>query len=167
MNFDKLNHFGKNVSKTVTNTYKAATKKSGELIEEAKLRMQIASENDKISEKLEEIGAIVYEDYKSGESNYTAFEDLCKEIEESEVEVASMNAKILEMKKLKQCSICENVVGRNDKYCSKCGAEQELIAEVEEDEEEILGKCPYCDNKIAPNATFCSNCGTKLNETEE
>ena len=166
MNFDKLNHFGKNVSKTVTKTYKAATKKSGELIEEAKLRMQIASENDKISEKLEEIGAIVYEDYKSCESTYTAFEDLCKEIEESELAVSTMNAKILEMKKLKQCPICENVVAGNDKYCSKCGAEQEIVEEVEEIEEE-LNTCVYCDSKLAPNATFCSNCGTKLAEDEE
>ncbi|MBP3284659.1 MAG: zinc ribbon domain-containing protein [Clostridia bacterium] len=166
MNFEKLNHLGKNVSKTVTKTYKAATEKSGKLIEEAKLRLQIASENDKISEKLEEIGAIVYEDYKSGESNYTSFEDLCKEIEESELAVSTMNAKILEMKKLKQCPICENVVGRNDKYCSKCGAEQEVTEEPEE-EEEPLEKCPYCDSKLAANATFCSNCGTKLNESEE
>ena len=62
---EKLNLFGKKVSKTVTKTYKVATEKSGKLIEEAKLRMQIASENDKISEKLEEIGAAVYEDFKS------------------------------------------------------------------------------------------------------
>lgn len=165
MNFDKLNHFGKNVSKTVTKTYKAATKKSGELIEEAKLRLQIASENDKISEKLEEIGAIVYEDYKSGESTYSSFEDLCKEIEESELAVSTMNAKILEMKKLKQCPICENVVAGNDKYCSKCGAEQEIVEEIEEDEVE-LNTCVYCDSKLAPNATFCSNCGTKLNNDE-
>ena len=55
---EKLNFWGKNVSRTVTKTYKVATEKSGKLIEEAKLRMQIASENDKISEKLEKIGMV-------------------------------------------------------------------------------------------------------------
>ena len=76
----KLNFWGKNVSKTVTKTYKVATEKSGKLIEEAKLRMQIASENDKISEKLEKIGGLVYEDFKAGNSAYADFEDICKEI---------------------------------------------------------------------------------------
>lgn len=156
---EKLNLFGRKVSKTVTKTYKVATEKSGKLIEEAKLRMQIASENDKISEKLEEIGAAVYEDFKSGNSTYSDFEDLCKDIETSELSVQEMRNKILEMKKLKQCSVCGTEISNDDRYCAKCGAEQEVI--IEEDIAET-DKCPYCDAKLAKNATFCSACGTKL-----
>lgn len=160
---EKLNLFGKKVSKTVTNTYKVATEKSGKLIEEAKLRMQIASENDKISEKLEEIGAAVYEDFKSGNTNYGDFEDLCKEIEASETSVCEMRNKILEMKKLRQCSVCETEISKEDRYCSKCGAEQENIAEAEYEKPES-DKCPYCNAKLSKDATFCSACGTKLEE---
>jgi len=160
---EKLNMFGKKVSKTFTKTYKVATEKSGNLIEEAKLRIQIASENDKISEKLEEIGAAVYEDFKTGNSAYADFEDICKEIEESESAVCEMRTKILEMKKLKQCSVCGNEISRNDRFCSKCGAEQEICYDAEINEEET-DKCPYCEAKLAKNATFCSACGTKLEE---
>jgi len=160
---EKLNMFGKKVSKTFTKTYKVATEKSGNLIEEAKLRFQIASENDKISEKLEEIGAAVYEDFKTGNSNYADFEDLCKEIEECETSVCEMRNKILEMKKLKQCAVCGTEISREDRYCSKCGAEQEIQLE-ESDCEETTDKCPYCETKLAKNATFCSACGTKLEE---
>ncbi len=156
---EKLNLFGKKVSKTFTKTYKVATEKSGKLIEEAKLRMQIAGENDKISEKLEEIGAAVYEDFKSGNSTYADFEDLCKEIEESESLVQEMRNKILEMKKLKQCSVCTTEISKEDRFCSKCGAEQDVTIEEEKPETD---KCPYCDAKLAKNATFCSACGTKL-----
>jgi len=160
---EKLNLFGRKVSKTVTKTYKVATEKSGKLIEEAKLRMQIASENDKISEKLEQIGAAVYEDFKAGNSNYADFEDLCKEIEESETSVCEMRNKILEMKKLRQCAVCGTEISNEDRYCSKCGAEQEVIIE-EEYEEVEQDRCPYCNAKLAKDATFCSACGTKLEE---
>jgi len=159
---ETLNEFGKKVSKTFTKTYKVATEKSGNLIEEAKLRFQIASENDKISEKLEEIGAIVYEDFKAGNSNYADFEDLCKDIEESECLVQEMRNKILEMKKLKQCSVCGTEISREDRYCSKCGAEQEIEPDTYEEEELSTDKCPYCDAKLSKDATFCSACGTKL-----
>ena len=161
---EKLNMIGKKVSKTFTKTYKVATEKSGNLIEEAKLRIQIASENDKISEKLEEIGAAVYEDFKSGNSNYADFEDLCKDIEESESLVCEMRNKILEMKKLRQCAVCGTEISKEDRYCSKCGAEQEVEFEAEIEEESSVDKCPYCDTKLAKNATFCSACGTKLEE---
>lgn len=159
---EKLNLFGKKVSKTVTKTYKAATETSGKLIGEAKLRMQIASENDKISEKLEQIGAAVYEDFKAGETNYADFEDLCKEIEEAEASVQEMRNKILEMKKMKQCNVCGTEISANDRYCSKCGAEQEIPQETEKNEP--VEKCPYCDAKLAKDATFCAACGTKLEE---
>lgn len=161
---EKLNLFGKKVSKTFSKTYKVAAEKSGNLVEEAKLRIQIASENDKISEKLEEIGAAVYEDFKSGSSSYADFEDLCKEIESSESLVQEMRTKILEMKKLKQCAVCGTEISKNDRYCSKCGAEQEVQIEDAEEEESSSDKCPYCDTKLAKNATFCSACGTKLEE---
>ena len=157
---ETLNQLGKKVSKTFSKTYKVATEKSGKLIEEAKLRMQIASENDKISEKLEQIGATVYEDFKSGESNYADFEEICKEIEESETSIQEMRSKILEMKKMKRCAVCDTEMAKEDRFCSKCGAEQEVV--LEEEPVEKTDNCPYCDAKLAKDATFCSACGTKL-----
>ena len=158
----KLNFWGKNVSKTVTKTYKVATEKSGKLIEEAKLRMQIASENDKISEKLEKIGGLVYEDFKAGNSAYADFEDICKEIEDSEIAVCNMKSKILEMKKMKLCHVCGTSLSMDDRYCSKCGAEQEVPEEEIKEEEKSDATCPYCNAKLDKNATFCTSCGTKL-----
>lgn len=156
----KLNFLGKNVSKTFTKTYKAATEKSGKLIEEAKLRMQIATENDKISEKLEKIGGLVYEDFKAGNSAYADFEDICKEIEESEISVCNMKAKILEMKRMKLCNVCDASLSINDRFCSKCGAEQDI--EEHEDTNSKFDTCPYCNEKLDKDAAFCTSCGTKL-----
>lgn len=157
----KLNFWGKNMSKTFTKTYKVATEKSGKLIEEAKLRMQIAGENDKISEELEKIGELVYEDFKSGNSTYADFEDICKGIEKSELSISNMKSKILEMKKMKLCHVCEASLSKDDRYCSKCGAEQEEVEE-EVDTEKKTDTCPYCNAKLDSDAVFCSACGTKL-----
>jgi len=156
----------KEIPKQVSKTYKIASEKSGQLIEEAKLRLQIASTNDKITEKLGEIGALVYEDYKAGNQAYADFEELCKDIEESEVAISNMKAKILTMKKMKQCEVCENALSIDDRYCSKCGAEQPVkIVEVEEEiPEETLTTCPSCNAKLNKNDIFCTSCGIKVKE---
>lgn len=156
------------IPKQVSKTYKIASEKSGQLIEEAKLRLQIASTNDKISEKLGEIGALVYEDYKSGNPAYTDFEELCKEIEESEVAIVNMKSKILKMKKMKQCAVCENPLALDDRYCSKCGAEQPAqLSEIEDEEEipeEVLKNCPNCNEKLGKDDVFCTKCGVKVKD---
>lgn len=165
MDLMKFKIFKKDFSRKVSKTYKAATEKSSKLIEEAKLRLQIANANDKISEKLEEIGALIYEDYKSGNSSYSDFEDLCKEVEEQETLINNMKSAILKFKKLKQCDICENPLSLNDKYCAKCGAEQpEIIDEEESNIEESTprNECPNCNSKISNKDIYCSNCGIKI-----
>ncbi|MBQ7668114.1 MAG: zinc ribbon domain-containing protein [Clostridia bacterium] len=163
-----LKFLKREIPKKVTKTYKIASEKSGNLIEEAKLRLQIASTNDKITDKLGEIGSLVYEDYKAGSGSYGDFEELCKEIETSEAEISKMKAKILKMKNMKQCEVCENPLALDDRYCSKCGAEQPLMVEeeeiVEEKKEPALTNCPNCDAKLSKDAVYCAKCGVKVNE---
>lgn len=164
MDFKKINVFSKDFSKKVSKTYKVATEKSSKLIEEAKLRLQIANANDKISERLEEIGALVYEDYKSGNPSYSDFEDLCKEVEEQEILVSNMKASILKSKKQKQCEICENPLALEDKYCPKCGAEQPEIVAEEDSKVSPITECPNCKTKISKNDMYCAKCGAKITD---
>lgn len=159
-----LNFWKKEFPKKVTKTCKVAGEKSSQLIEEAKLRLNIANLNDKISDKLAEIGALVYEDYKSGNSSYADFEELCKSIEEDEIAVSEMKTVILKMKKLKQCEVCEASLNIDDKFCSKCGAEQPIVIEDEEVQPIDPSICPSCEEKIEKGSIFCAKCGTKIIE---
>lgn len=159
-----LNFWKKEFPKKVTKTCKVAGEKSSNLIEEAKLRLNIANLNDKISDKLTEIGSLVYEDYKSGNTSYADFEELCKSIEEDEVAIADMKNTILKMKKLKQCEVCEASLNADDKFCSKCGAEQPIVVEEVIEAPIDPTACPNCEAKIEKGSTFCSQCGTKITE---
>jgi len=71
------------------------------------------------------------------------------------------------MKKMKQCEVCENPLALDDRYCSKCGAEQPIkVSEIEEEEipEESLSNCPNCNAKLAKDAVFCTSCGVKVKD---
>ena len=161
-NFDTI---GKNISDKATKTYKTVTKQSSKLIEEAKLRLQISSENDKISSKFEEIGSKVYESFKNGDLSYDSFFALCEEIEACEANIEVMNQRILELKKLRSCIDCSAPIAQNDAFCSKCGSEQPKYEE--KIQEKVIEKdnlCPNCNSKLAKGDIYCSSCGAKVNE---
>ena len=71
------------------------------------------------------------------------------------------------MKKMKQCEVCENALSLEDRYCSKCGAEQPAqLSEIEEEEipEEVLKNCPNCNEKLGKDDVFCTKCGVKVKD---
>ena len=69
---------------------------------------------------------------------------------------------------MKQCEVCENALSIDDRYCSKCGAEQPVKVSVVENEDEIVETssttCPNCDTKLKKNDIFCTSCGVKVTE---
>jgi len=121
--------FFENISKKVTDTAKAAARKSGDLMEVTKLNLNIGAEEDKIKRKFMEIGKTVYEAYKKGEELPYACRDLCEKVKEYERNIEEMKAKVLQLKGLKNCPSCGAELDEEFAYCPKCGAKQEVPAE--------------------------------------
>jgi archaellum component FlaC len=95
-----------NLSKKVTDTAKAAAKKSSELVEVTKLNMAIGSEEEKIEKTYSAIGKIVYELYDAGEEVNAEFSEQCEKIKSYEANIKDMKQKILDLKNIKICSSC-------------------------------------------------------------
>lgn len=150
-------------TRKVTDTAKAAAKKSSELVEVTKLNMSISSEEDKIEKLYLEIGKTIYESYAKGETTSELFAEKCKQIDEYNNNIKEMRNKILELKNEKICPTCREELDRSVNYCSKCGTKQEIIEPpVFEAEEVIEKKCQGCDSVVGEDSLFCTKCGTKL-----
>jgi hypothetical protein len=113
-----------NFSKKVTDTAKAAAKKSSEVVEVTKLNMNIGSEEDKIKKAYTEIGKSVYEVFTKGEEVNEAFKGQCELISTYEDNIKEMRLKILDLKALKVCPACGAEMESGISFCSKCGAKQ-------------------------------------------
>ncbi len=111
------------VTKKVTDTAKAAAKKSGEFIEITKLNISISGEETKIEKLLIDIGKLVYEEYKNGEDVGEINRELCQTIDEFEENKKEMKEKILDLKNLTICPKCGKEADDSDDvvFCSKCG----------------------------------------------
>jgi len=152
-----------NLTKKVTETARAAAKKSNKLVEVTKLNMNIAAEEDKIRKLYGEIGKMVYETYENTGEVPDKFRELCERIKEHNDNICEMKQKILELKNIKYCPGCNAELERDVAFCPKCGTKQEIPQpEVAEEEEPEENKCPSCGAEVGEDAAYCSKCGCKL-----
>ncbi|MDP4181763.1 MAG: zinc ribbon domain-containing protein [Bacillota bacterium] len=153
-----------NFTKKVTDTAKAAARKSSDLVEVTKLNMSIGTEEDKIEKLYLEIGKTIYESYAKDENIDDLFVEKCKQIDSYNNNIKEMRKKILELKNEKICPNCREELEIDVLYCSKCGAKQEIIEpEAEVILEEVPQKlCLNCNSPIEEDSLFCTKCGTKV-----
>lgn len=113
-----------NLTRKVSDTAKAAAKKSSEVVEVTKLNLSIGAEEDKIKKLYTEIGKSIYETYAKGEAVGEEFKGQCDIIRSYEDNIKEMKAKILELKEMKLCSACGAELETGIAFCPKCGAKQ-------------------------------------------
>ena len=113
-----------NLTKKVSDTAKAAAKKSSEIVEVTKLNMNISAEEDKIKKAFADIGKQVYEAYSNGEEVAENYKSICEEIRGYEDSIKETKQKILELKNVKVCPNCGAELELDTAFCSSCGTKQ-------------------------------------------
>lgn len=124
-----FNDLGK---KTTGTTAKIAT--------EAKLKIEIAENKERIKEFYEELGRKVYENHIREEN--IDIQDLintdCLKIDELSKQIENARKEILVLNNKKMCKKCFAEIEINDMFCSKCGEKQKEEKTVFEKAEEKL-----------------------------
>lgn len=114
-------------------TYGVASKKTGEIAKEAKLKMKMNENKSEINNLYKEIGKKVYERHTmSGEINIKVdLEEECTKIDVLSAEIQTCLNEIRELKDKKQCSKCFNEIDLEANFCSYCGEKQDKTEAVE------------------------------------
>lgn len=120
-----------NITKKVTDTAKAAAKKSGSVVEVTRLNININTEEEKIRKIYTDIGKQLYEDYNEGKIVGEKLLEHCLKIDDIIGSIADMRDKILELKNIKACPNCGMELDMEMEYCYKCGRKQDEPQPVE------------------------------------
>lgn len=127
--------FFNKLTKKAKETYEGASKKTGELAKEAKLKMKMNENKSEINDLYQEIGKKVYEKHVlSEEINIKIdLEDECTKIDILSAEIETCLNQIRKLKDKKQCPKCFNEIELSAKFCNNCGAKQqeEEVREIE------------------------------------
>lgn len=160
--------FFENLGKKVGEAAQAAAKKSGELVEVTKLNVNINSEEDKVQKLYSQIGKVIYEKYAASGAADEGIQELCESIKAHEQTIKSLRDKIAEVKGTKSCVGCGTEMEREQIFCSKCGAKNELPAapaaapQGQPAQQPTALICPACGATLAAGSAFCTSCGAKI-----
>ncbi|MEG0894202.1 MAG: hypothetical protein RSE93_00690 [Oscillospiraceae bacterium] len=101
--------------------YDAASKKTCEVYETSKLKLEIVNLNNEIKKLYEKLGSCVYSMVKADYENQDVLDSITEEIDDCKIRINYLQKKLGEMKNF---IICENCGAKNSQdnfYCKNCG----------------------------------------------
>lgn len=133
---------------SLTDTFAKAAKdltgRAETIYETQKLKNKISGEKQQIEKAMADLGRIVYRRYQEGISVEEAEDAICVQIDERYQQIKRLKKEAEELKEQRVCPNCGSIVGKNDAFCSKCGAscpvpeeEDDNIVDMEEPVEEV------------------------------
>ncbi len=100
---------------------KIAAKKTSSIIDKTKYSIALNDAENKIASVMAEIGEYVYAEYVKGAEFPDEIAGKCSDIDALKEEIASLKAKIAELKDSAICSTCGEYNPVGNEYCGKCG----------------------------------------------
>jgi rRNA maturation endonuclease Nob1 len=160
-----MNNLSK-LAKSVGDNASNVAKKSADMIELTKLNLAIQAEEDKIKLAHNEIGAIIFAKFNSGEAVDPDIIQYCNSIIEVQNQISAVQLKISKLKNTRICEKCGHEIILSSVFCPKCGEKQpieesvpEPVIVVQETKEKI---CSTCNTKIEDESTYCPGCGKSV-----
>lgn len=99
-----------------------ASKKTSDIFEFSKLKMDKANKSAELQKNYELLGKMFYLECKSNENDTDNMQEIIDKIESLESEIKKINNNIFAMKNIKTCKKCGNKNNKEALYCSLCGA---------------------------------------------
>lgn len=174
----KITEISKKVGGVAEKTFVAAKNKSGQIIEETKIKIKIVEKENEIKDMFTEMGTTLYDMYKNEKKIEKEFVKNCKKIEKLNEEILDMEEKELNLADFKKCDKCSKKININDQYCSNCGTKQKEVKQKNEgkkeevktnkqnkdevEEKKITKACKKCGKILPTDFKYCSKCGYKF-----
>lgn len=98
-----------------------AGKKTGELVEITRLRLNVSELEERIRSQYQELGKTVYNAAKDHTDCTDYVHEKSEAIDRLFAELTKLNEKISELKNEKKCASCGAVNPQEAVYCQKCG----------------------------------------------
>ena len=118
-----MKEFFEDLGKFITETAGNVGKKTEEVMEVQKLKSQIRSLERSNQGDLTDLGKIIYERFRKEEAVDGELEVICEEIRKRRMIIVAFEKKLADMKGVKECENCQELIEKDMKLCPHCGAE--------------------------------------------
>ena len=102
-------------------TARAAGKKAGQMVDVAKLNVQLFDLNGDYNEVLRQLGQVMYDTHKGQAPEGDPVTQLLAKADELVEKIAEVKARIADLRQAQICPACGAPCGKGDKFCRTCG----------------------------------------------
>ena len=100
---------------------RAAGRKAGQMVDVAKLNVQLFDLNGEYSDLLRQLGQVMYDTHKGQVPESARVTELLAQTDQKAVKIAELKNRIADLKQSQTCPSCGSPCGKSDKFCRTCG----------------------------------------------
>ena len=100
---------------------RAAGKRAGQMVDVAKLNVQLFDLNGEYNDLLRQLGQVMYDTHRGEAPENDAVTKLLAQADEKAAKIAELKNRIADLKQAASCPACGESCGRGDKFCRACG----------------------------------------------
>lgn len=100
---------------------RAAGKKAGQMVDVAKLNVQLFDLNGEYNDLLRQLGQVMYDTHRGEAPENETVTGLLLQADEKAAKIAELKGRISDLKQAASCPACGEPCGRGDKFCRHCG----------------------------------------------
>ena len=100
---------------------RAAGRKAGQMVDVAKLNVQLFDLNGEYNDVLRQLGQVMVDTNQGQLPEGGAVTALLNQADEKAGRIAELKGRIADLKQSQTCPACGEPCGKNDKFCRSCG----------------------------------------------
>lgn len=102
-------------------TARAAGKKAGQMVDVAKLNVQLFDLNGEFNDVLRQLGQVMYDTHRGQAEDGEQITALLDRADELSEKTAELKERIAALRQAKICPACGAACGWDDQFCRRCG----------------------------------------------
>ena len=102
-------------------TARVAGRKAGQIVDVAKLNVQLFDLNGELNDVLRQLGQVMYNAHLGEGGGDESIPDLLARADELNERIGGMKDRVAALRQSRSCPACGAACGREDKFCRACG----------------------------------------------
>lgn len=102
-------------------TARVAGRRAGQMVDVAKLNVQLFDLNGEFNDVLRQLGQVMYDTHRGQAEDGEQITALLDRADELSEKTAELKERIAALRQAKTCPACGAACGRDDQFCRRCG----------------------------------------------
>ena len=118
---DKIRGTASVAADAAADTARVAGKKAGQMVDVAKLNVQLFDLNGDYNDVMRMLGQVMYDTHKGRAPEGDPVTQLLLKADDLSEKIAEVKARIADLRQAQTCPACGAPCGKGDKFCRSCG----------------------------------------------